>query len=103
MIDDLTREQAIAWITLLGWKPMDIGGKLRDRTLDDHMSRLSPYLFGPPQYERRGRVAMMWTDVGKPVTVWGTWTDAYAPCPWDAFHDNELIALLRCVLEGRHD
>jgi hypothetical protein len=100
MIDELTREQAIAWITLLGWKPMDVGGKVRDRNLNTHMGDLSPYLFGPPHYEKRDMVAMMWTDNGNPVTVWGIWSDAYASCPWDGFYDNELIALLRCVLEG---
>jgi hypothetical protein len=84
MIDDLSREQAIAWLTVLGWVPMDDEGKTRDRAKS---VTISPFLVS-------GGTAM-WVYEGRVVTASRQAFTRILPCSWDAFRTDELRAILR--------
>jgi hypothetical protein len=84
MIDDLSREQAIAWITLLGWVPMDDEGKARDRA---KFVAISSFLVS-------GGTAM-WVYEGRVVTASSQAFTGILPCSWDAFRTDELREVLR--------
>jgi hypothetical protein len=93
--DDLTREQAIATLTLLGWEPMDTIG----------YAHLGPFLVRTSSSEQYA-MPLVYLASGKHVirTTTSWWalptghSPAYIVTDWASFADEDLAVLLREIV-----
>jgi hypothetical protein len=93
--DDLTREQAIATLTLLGWEPMFPTGYM-------HLSPLLVRTSSSEQYA----VPLLYLTSGKYVirttTSWWSLPTGHSPAyivtDWASFADEDLAVLLREIV-----